>query len=339
MSGENSLQKSVSSSAAAGRQSRRRRGRSTIPSRGLRSRPPRLRAALLAASPRPRRLWEGRPRPRAAASGGWPGRAPAIAWRWDSGLAGAPLVVASRPRPHSPRPPARLRNGGSRALDGPEPRSAPRAPGPQLRPLGPSLTVSVAPAKGRDATGTAGSPPPFPKRAPAPHLTVTPLWGGGRRLPWRLFFGFLIVLALPWRQSRLSGPPRPPAHWLLGWFPGSDGAASAPLFAPSPRSSRFLFHPRDHERCRRHAYYGAGRRSPESARRVRLREPRRRRPRRPDSAFPRPRPLPQSSFPGARVARGASGAWRPSSPHRSRGAHRPLGLRALSRGPAAPGSS
>lgn len=50
------------------------------------------------------------------------------------------------------------------------------------------------------------------------------------------------------------------ADWRGGEvFPGSDGAAaSAPLFTPSPRSSRFLFHPRDRERRRRHDYYGAG---------------------------------------------------------------------------------
>lgn len=114
-------------------------------------------------------------------------------------------VASPAPLPSAPGAPAERREPGPRRA-----RAPLGAPGP--RPLGPRLTVSVAPAKGRDATGTAGSPPPFLKRAPAPHLTVTPLWGGGRWLRWRLFLGFLIGLALPRRQSRLSGPPRLPAH-------------------------------------------------------------------------------------------------------------------------------
>jgi hypothetical protein len=100
-----------------------------------------------------------------------------------------------------------------------------------------------------------------------------------------------LVLSLAWRWA---GAPAAAAALTAveggcwgGVFPGSDGAAaSAPLFAPSPRSSRFLFHPRDRECRRRHDYYGAGRRSPESARPVRLREPRRRRPRPPGPGAP-----------------------------------------------------
>lgn len=76
MTGGNSLQKSVLSSAAAGRRKpkARRPGLSAIPSGGLRSRPPDA-SRSGAASSGPAGSWEGRPRPRDA-SPGWRPAAP-----------------------------------------------------------------------------------------------------------------------------------------------------------------------------------------------------------------------------------------------------------------------
>lgn len=170
--------------------------------------------------------------------------------------------------------------------------------------------VARPPRRAQPSGGTARSPSltVSPTRAPASpadsHLRIPPPRGEGRRIPRRLF------CEAPARPlTRLAVGPgsrgRRGADWRGGEvFPGSDGAAaSAPLFTPSPRSSRFLFHPRDRERRRRHDYYGAGRRSPESARPVRLREPRRRRPRPPGPGAPaRARP-PARPAPGSQVSR------------------------------------
>lgn len=164
-----------SSSAAAAQPKPKRGGLSAILPGGLRTRPPRRpqrrsspRAAGQGARGAEGGPREGRPRPCAASSGWWPGRsrAPASASRRDSDPAGAPRADESRPRP-TPVGPARAhRTGWAGPLDGPEPRSA-------SRPLRSSLTVSQVPAPGRDGTrtrtgaGTAWSPPPFPKGAPA----------------------------------------------------------------------------------------------------------------------------------------------------------------------------
>lgn len=306
MCGGNSPQKSFSSSAAARRPKPKARrplddplGRALLPTPA----PPG--AALLASGRGPGGRKEGRPRPRAASSGCWRRRrAPAISWPRPSGPAGARPVVGSSPGPTPLVPQGRM----GRALDGPEPRSAPRL-------LSPNLTVSVASAKGRDGTGTARSPPPFPKGAPA--LSPQSHAALGRRKAATL----APLLRVPDR-SRSTSAAEPALRaagaagaLTLGWFPGSDGAASAPLFAPSPRSSRFLFHPRDHERCSRHAYYGAGRRSPESERRVRLREFRRRRPR--PARTPGPRPL-------TRCPKGPSRESRSPTEPAARGVRAPL---------------
>lgn len=158
MSGGNSPQKSFSSAAAARRPKPKARRPLDEPlRRALLPTPAPPGAALRASGRGPGGRKEGRPRPRAASSGCWRRRrAPAISWPRPSGPAGARPAAGSSPGPTPLGPRGRM----GRALDGPEPRSAPRL-------LSPNLTVSVASAKGRDGTGTARSPPPFPKGAPA----------------------------------------------------------------------------------------------------------------------------------------------------------------------------
>lgn len=132
VSGGNSLQKSVSSSAAARRPKPKARRPLDDPLRRalIPPYPAPPGAALLASGRGPGGRKEGRPHPRAASSGWWRRRAPAISRPRPSGPAGAQPVVGSRPRPHSPR-----RTG----QDGPGPRRARAplgAPAPQPQPNG-----------------------------------------------------------------------------------------------------------------------------------------------------------------------------------------------------------
>lgn len=302
-----------------GGQNRRRGGRSPILSRGRLSRP---RASGSGAARRGpgRRGVEGEGVARAPAPPPQAGgrAAPPESLGGETPTRRCPArgrVPCGRP----PFPSARAAPAG-RGGPGPRrpaPRSAPRPPQPQ--PNG-----SVTPAEGRGGGGSVS--PTFPEGSARALTSESRRFGAEEG-------GYPGASSSGTGRSRSAsgaeparGPPRPPARGLLGCLPGCGGAASAPLLAPSPRSSRFLFHPRDRERRRRHAYYGAGRRSPASARPVRLREPRRRRPRRPGPRGPR-------SFPGARAARGAARSERPlGTPAR------PPRLQALSRAPAAPAS-
>lgn len=228
-----------------------------------------------------------------------------------------------RPARGPPPPPSAERappgRGGLRPSTGPNSRSEPR-------PFTLSLTARDAcPGARRDRDASVS--PAFPKgERPRSHLRVTPLWrrreggypGASSSGSWS------SSLHLSGRAS--PGPPRAAGALTAGVVSGSRRRRLSPASSlPLRGSSRFLFHPRDRERRRRHAYYGAGRRSPDSARRVRH-EPRRRRPR--PARTPRPRPAPA---PAARRVFPRS-AGRPSSPpRRNPGRPPPFGLRPLPR--------
>lgn len=137
-SGENSLQKSGQVRRLQGAQAEGAAALGAPLRPPPRSTPEPPRAALLAAGP--------------GAEGGPPApprrRVPASASRGHSGPAGDGKWSGPSP---APLPAARPHDGVGRPPDGPEPRSAPR-------PLSPSLTVSVAPAPGREGRARLGLP-------------------------------------------------------------------------------------------------------------------------------------------------------------------------------------
>lgn len=261
-------------------------GRSAILSGRLRHSTPRAArsGALLAAGRRPGGAEGGPPRPAPASAGWWRGRgrAPrASASRRDSGPAGARQAdTSARSRPPLGRA-QRPQDGVGRA-----PRRA-RTPA-RARPFTLSLTVSVTPAPGRDGTGTPQSRPPFPKEAPT---LSPPSHAALRRRKAATPVPLLRVPDRP-RSTSAAGPALGAAAAAGTLTVGVVSRQWRRRLSPAPRSSPHvapaLFHPRDRERHRRHAYYGAGRRSPDSARRAAARAP----PTAPRPARTRPRPAP-----------------------------------------------